>query len=285
MTPRELILETARAFDAAGIPDPKEDSALLLSFLLDKPSLTLRLDTETELSGATVEAYRHLARRRLSREPLQYILAEATFAGRIFHTDSRVLIPRPETALLCEWALEMLKAGPRDHRPRVLDLCTGSGCIGITLALEYPEARVTLSDISEEALAVAGENARLLKAEVEIIRRDLLEGFTPESYDLIVSNPPYIPAGEVSTLQAEVLQEPEIALNGGTDGLHFYRRIAKDAPRVLAPGGRLMMELGWQQASAVAEVLRDAGFTAVECRQDYAGIDRMIYAERGTCHV
>ena len=277
MTPRELIRNTSLRFHEAGIPDPVNDSALLLSHLCGKPPLELRLDSDTELNDTVVSAFMQLAGRRLDRIPLQYLTEEAPFCGRIFHVDRRVLIPRPETELLCEWALEVLSGLPA---PRVLDLCTGSGCIGLTLKAERPDARVTLSDLSSDALAVAAENARAMNLDVAFHRGDLLNGFSPGSFCLIVCNPPYIPSAECEGLQPEVLAEPCLALDGGTDGLALYRRLIPASLPVLSGAGKLLLEVGSGESGAVENLLSGHGFQSVTVRRDYAGINRMILASK-----
>lgn len=273
MTCRELIRRASESFCAAGIPDPVNDAALLLSHLTGRPPLALRLDEETVLDPSVIDSFKSLAEQRLSRIPLQYLLGEAPFYGRMFRVDSRVLIPRPETELLCEWALELLK----DHSsPRILDLCCGSGCIGITLKAELPSASVTLSDISPDALDLAAENASLLGADVALCRSDLLEAFSGTSFDLIISNPPYIPSADCDTLQEEVLREPRLALDGGKDGLSIYRRIVREAFPRLSPGGFLLMELGIGEDEAVSALLSDYGYESIQIREDLSGIRRMI---------
>ena len=273
MTCRELIRRASESFCAAGIPDPVNDAALLLSHLTGRPPLALRLDEETVLDPSVIDSFKSLAEQRLSRIPLQYLLGEAPFYGRIFRVDSRVLIPRPETELLCEWALELLKDG---SSPRILDLCCGSGCIGITLKAELPSASVTLSDISPDALDLAAENASLLGADVALCRSDLLEAFSGTSFDLIISNPPYIPSADCDTLQEEVLREPRLALDGGKDGLSVYRRIVREAFPRLSPGGFLLMELGIGEDEAVSALLSDYGYESIQIREDLSGIRRMI---------
>ena len=273
MTCRELIRRASESFCAAGIPDPVNDAALLLSHLTGRPPLALRLDEETVLDPSVIDSFKSLAEKRLSRIPLQYLLGEAPFYGRIFRVDSRVLIPRPETELLCEWALELLKDG---SSPRILDLCCGSGCIGITLKAELPSASVTLSDISPDALDLAAENASLLGADVALCRSDLLEAFSGTSFDLIISNPPYIPSADCDTLQEEVLREPRLALDGGKDGLSVYRRIVREAFPRLSPGGFLLMELGISEDEAVSALLSDYGYESIQIREDLSGIRRMI---------
>ena len=273
MTCRELIRRASESFCAAGIPDPVNDAALLLSHLTGRPPLALRLDEETVLDPSVIDSFKSLAEQRLSRIPLQYLLGEAPFYGRIFRVDSRVLIPRPETELLCEWALELLKDR---SSPRILDLCCGSGCIGITLKAELPSASVTLSDISPDALDLAAENASLLGADVALCRSDLLEAFSGTSFDLIISNPPYIPSADCDTLQEEVLREPRLALDGGKDGLSVYRRIVREAFPRLSPGGFLLMELGIGEDEAVSALLSDYGYESIQIREDLSGIRRMI---------
>ena len=276
MTPRDLIRGAAESFRLAGIPDPEYDSALLLSSLCGRPPLALRLDAETEMNPETAGRFRALCARRLRREPLQYILGETSFCGFVFRVDPRVLIPRPETELLCEWAREFIPAG----RPvRVLDLCTGSGCLAVSLKLLCPDAVVTAADLSGDALDVAMLNAARLRADVCFRRGDLFGAVPDEVFDLIVSNPPYIPSADCGALQPEVMREPSSALDGGTDGLDFYRRICREAPARLSPGGTLLMELGDGEADRVAAVLRESGFPSVEIRNDYQSLPRMI---RGT---
>ena len=277
MTPRKLIRETAALFRRAGIPDPENDSALLLAHLTGKTPLSLRLDTDTELDPSVISAFQVLFARRMERIPLQYLLGEAPFFRRMFKVDSRVLIPRPETELLCEWALELL---PDRCSPRILDLCCGSGAIGLTLKAERPGASVTLSDVSEDALNVAAVNAVRLSLDVSFRRTDLLEGFEPSSFDLIVSNPPYIPSEDCDRLQPEVLREPRLALDGGPDGFDLYRKIICASGNVLAPGGILLMELGINESEYLSRFLADHGFIHIRTRTDYAGIDRMILAAR-----
>lgn len=275
MSPRSLLLDTAARFRAAGIPDPETDSALLLSFLTGQAPLSLRLDSDTELSAEILESFSEMAERRLAREPLQYITGEAPFFGRVFQVDSRVLIPRPETEELCAWALETL---PVSDSCRVLDLCCGSGCIGLTLAAERPSLQVTLSDCSWDALDVAAANAARYSLQVSLRCGDLAEGLPPASFDCVVSNPPYIPSAECGVLQPEVLREPSLALDGGADGMDFYRRISDECVRILRPDGILLLELGYGESDAVSSLLAAAGFTGITVRKDFSGIARMMLA-------
>jgi len=277
MTPCELIRQTALRFRSAGIPDPENDSALLLASLSGESPLSLRLDTDTILEPSLLSRYEQIVQKRLTRLPLQYILGEVLFCGRLFTVDARVLIPRPETELLCFWAQDLLKDM---SQPRILDLCCGSGCIGLSLKAARPDAVVTLSDLSADALDVAAMNSRRLALKAELNQGDLLEGFPPSSFELIICNPPYIPSADCEVLQPEVLFEPRIALDGGPDGLAFYRRLIISAASVLTPGGALLMELGIHESEAVSALLSASGYHHIEIRKDLAGIDRMILGIR-----
>ncbi len=261
MNPRMLIKEAAGRLQAAGIPDPAVDAGLLLSHLTGKPALSLRLDMDTVLDDATLAAYEQLIARRLTREPLQYILGGQPFLGRMFQVDARVLIPRPETELLAEKAITALRETPAPAT--VLDLCCGSGCLGISLALEVPGSRVHAADLSPDALAVTQQNADNLQAALTLHQGDLWQAVEGLTFDVIVSNPPYIPSLDCRELQPEVLQEPLMALDGGQDGLNFYRRIAHRTLDFLRPGGMLLLEVGMGEAQAVAQLLQQAGLRQV----------------------
>lgn len=274
MTPRELLRQAAGQLRQAGIPDPEVDGALLLSHLTGRAPLALRLDSDHPLPQDTEAQFNALLARRLRREPLQYLTGEACFLGRVFHVDGRVLIPRPETELLAERAIAALRCFPAPAS--ALDLCCGSGCLGITMALEAPGAQVELADLSLDALAVARENALRLHAEVNLHQGDLFDAVAEQRYHVIVSNPPYIPAGECPQLQAEVLQEPRMALDGGADGLSFYRRIAAEACAHLHPGGVLLLEVGWNQGEAVRQLLAEAGLARTAVHPDFQNIPRMV---------
>ena len=260
MTPRELIRRTSGIFRNAGIPDPENDAALLLAYLTGSNALELRLDSETEPDPSVLSAYQELVQKRMCRIPLQYLLGETSFFGRMFKVDQRVLIPRPETELLCEWALELLKEIPS---PSILDLCCGSGCIGLTLKAERPDADVTLSDLSSDALDVTAQNAACLSLDVSIRQSDLLDNLTGSSFQLIISNQPYIPTADCCHLQPEVRKEPVLALDGGPDGCDLYRRIIMNAGDFLVHGGMLLMEFGIHEADILVPLLSDHGFSRI----------------------
>jgi len=273
VTPRELIRQAAEAFRQAGIPDPEVDASLLLSHVTGKQELMLRLDAWTEVSPREEEAFAAMCRQRLTRCPLQYLLGEQSFYGRDFQVDSRVLIPRPETELLAEHAICDLKSR---KAPAALDLCCGSGAIAVTLALEAPHAEVHACDLSPDALAVTKANAQRHQAPITLHQGDLFAAVEGFKFDVIVSNPPYIPTEDCLHLQQEVMQEPAMALDGGQDGYDFYRRIAHEAPAYLNPDGSVWLEVGFDQAPTVMALLKDAGFAYVASHEDYQHIARMV---------
>lgn len=270
----EACRAAAAQLRTAGVPDPAWDSGQLMSRVTGLAPLMARL-SERELTAEEAAAFDALVQRRLQREPLQYILGTQDFCGRSFAVDGRVLIPRPETELLAERAVRALQDfGSGAH---ALDLCCGSGCLGITLALEVPSAQVDMADLSEDALAVTRKNADRLGAQVSLLQGDLWDAVRARQYQLIVSNPPYIPDADCLALQAEVMREPPMALKGGMDGLDFYRRIAAGLRKHLLPGGVLLLEVGFDQAERVAELLRAAGCETA-CHEDYQHILRMVEA-------
>lgn len=258
----------------AAVPDPRLDAEYLLAHVLGLPRLEMLLQKQREMTQTEAEGYDALLRRREKREPLQYILGVQPFMGFPFKTDPRALIPRNDTEALCEAALALLSPGMR-----ALDLCTGTGAMAISLKKLCPGAAVTASDISEDALALARENAALLGADVRFLQGDLFAPVQDEQFDLILSNPPYIPEGLRGKLQSEVEKEPALALFGGTDGLDFYRRIAEEAPRHLSPGGKLLLEIGDGQYGPVRALLAPA-FEEIALLNDLNGLPRVIRAER-----
>lgn len=220
------------------------------------------------------ERYRDLLQKRGSHIPLQHLTGTCDFMGLTFQVNDQVLIPRQDTETLVESALLRLKEGDR-----ALDLCTGSGCIILSLEKLGPGIRGLGADISAAALAVAKRNRDSLGLESDFCISDLFEGIEGV-FDIIVSNPPYIASGKIPGLMEEVRGfEPLLALDGGADGLDFYRRIVKDARDFLKPGGWLGLEIGYDQREAVEELLRRQGFTKTETLQDLAGLDRTVWAE------
>ena len=268
------VLEALRGAEKrlAAVPDPRLDAEYLLAETLRLGRLELLLNKQRALTAAEQGAFEALLARREKREPLQYILGSQSFMGFSFKTDPRALIPRFDTEALCEEALARLRPGDA-----VLDLCTGTGALAVALKKLCPQARVTASDVSREALSLARENAQALGAEVRFVEGDLFQPLAGERFQGIVSNPPYIPSGLRGRLQPEVEKEPALALFAGADGLDFYRRIAKEAPDYLLPGGWLALEIGDGQGEAVAALLK-AQFEAIRILKDLSGLPRVVSA-------
>jgi release factor glutamine methyltransferase len=256
---------------AAGVPEAKLDAWLLLEYVSGCSKSHYYAYQEEQLTEETRKRYLDALGQRSSRVPLQYITGAQEFMGHIFLVNENVLIPRQDTEILVEEALEYLKPGMR-----FLDLCTGSGCILLSLLLACPEAEGVGSDISPKALETAGKNRDRLMPAAELTESDLFAGLNGP-FDLIVSNPPYIPRSELSGLMEEVRDyEPVSALDGHEDGLYFYRRIAEESPSYLVPGGRLYLEIGYDQGHSVPELLREAGFCEIEVKKDLSGLDRVV---------
>ena len=270
MTIRQALDQAARLLTAAGVDSPRQDAGLLLSDLLNMPLLQLRAAPDAPVHQEALALFFERVRRRAAREPLQYILGKAPFMGHEFVTDREVLIPRFDTEALAEQAIARVQPG---HR--VLDLCCGSGCLAISIKKARPQALVYAGDLSPKAIALTRENARRLGADVDIRQGDLFAPFAGLRFDVILSNPPYIPTGELEGLQREVQQEPRLALDGGADGLVVYRRILREAAPFLTPGGHLLLELGDGQAAAVSALVPPA-FSAPVIHQDLAGGDRVL---------
>lgn len=248
---------------------PPAEARLLLCHLLDRNTAWIEAHRDDALAAAAYERFDALVARRAVGEPVAYLLGTREFYGRDFAVSPAVLIPRPETELL----VDLVKAGP--CAPRILDLGTGSGCVAITLALELPQAEVWAVDASPAALTVAQANARRLGARVQLRESDWFAALEGERFDLIVSNPPYIADGDPHLNEGDLRFEPALALNCGVDGLDAIRRIAAAAPVHLNFGGRLLFEHGYDQAEAVASLLRAAGFAEIEQYRDLAGIVRV----------
>ena len=259
-----------------GCPDPEIDARWMAEDVLRMTRTDLKFEGEREVLPKELARLNAMLSRRAAGEPVQYILESADFMGLTFHVDRRVLIPRQDTETLVENALIALSGMAE---PWVLDLCCGSGCIGLSLKSLCPRAQVTLTDVSRDALEVAKRNADQLGCDVEIRHGDLYKAVGRDRFDLIASNPPYIPHIELAQLQREVRHEPALALDGGRDGLDFYRRIAEGASKHLNPGGAIYLEAGIGQAEAILNLLRrhircaDSGII-----KDLNHIDRVVWA-------
>lgn len=279
MTIGEAYRNASRELAEKGILDPKEDACLILSHLTGLSPMEIRLTkAEQVLSTEQEQRLASLLLSRAQRIPLQYLLGEQWFYGRRFRVDSRVLVPRQETETLCELGIFFLNER-KAKQPSVLDLCTGSGAIAVTLQCECPSAVVTASDLSGDALKLAEENAALYHSPIRFVQGDLWKPFSGQRFDLILSNPPYIPTDDCQSLQEEVRQEPRMALDGGKDGLEFYRRIAAGGWKHLQPGGMLAMEVGDSQSKVVAEMLRcEERYQDIKIHCDLYGKERIVSA-------
>ncbi len=226
-------------------------------------------------AGQAEKAMGYARERAETRRPIQYIFGETWFFGRRFAVDGRCLIPRPDTEVLCERAADVINA---ISDPRVLDMCTGSGCIAVTLALECG-CHVDAADISEDALDVARGNIGCYGADVTLYRGDMFCAVGDRMYDVIVCNPPYIDPGDAGELEPEVTEyEPRQALYAEGRGLYFYRRLAAEAGAHLVQGGTLLMEIGSEQGEAVSRIMAEGGFSRVSVTKDYGGNDRVVTA-------
>ena len=237
------------------------------------------MQSEAAFTKAQEERLSSIVDRYLSGEPLQYLLGRAWFMGLPFYTDKRALIPRSDTEILCEQAIDVLKT--MDNPARILDLCSGSGCIGISLLKSFPASSLVMADISKNALALSRKNAASLIPDLKytIVLSDLFEALDGQVFDLIVSNPPYIASQVIDTLDQRVRDhEPRLALDGGEDGLALYRRMIRNAPAHLSPAGTLLLEIGYDQADAVSKLLSENHFTRIQIVKDYGGQDRVAAA-------
>ena len=281
MTVRELLSWGKKELALAGCPEPETDARLLLYFAADADLTWYALHMEDPARESVEDRFRSVIARRAMREPLQYITGSAPFFGYTFKVTPAVLIPRFDTEILVEETLGVLAPGMR-----LLDICTGSGCIPIAVVKEFAERTggeklsAAASDLSEEALAVARENARELGADIHFVKSNLFSEITG-TYDVITANPPYIKEDDISLLDREVRSfEPHIALSGMGDGLYFYRKITEEASDYLRRDGIMILEIGADQAESVSGMLRDHGFRDIRLVRDLGGRDRVLMAKR-----
>jgi len=279
----EILEETSRFFTDRGIPDARLQAELLLADLLGLKRLDLYLQFDRPLHAEEVDRYRSYVRQRVKRVPLQYIVGTAAFRYLELSVTSDVLIPRPETEILVDIALEKLADLSTPH---CLDLCCGSGAIALSLVHEHAEAFVTGSDLSQSAIAVSAANAQkwALEERVEWLCGDLFTTVADRQFHLISSNPPYIRQADIATLEPEVRDhEPHLALDGGEDGLAFYRQICNSAADFLFPNGYLLLEVGDGQADQVCALLQQTGaYRSVDVSVDLNDIPRVVIAEKNS---
>jgi release factor glutamine methyltransferase len=256
---------------------PRLDAEVLLAHALRTDRVRLVIESDRELEPAELGLYRSLIERRRRGEPVAYILGRREFFGLDFVVDRRALVPRPDTEALVEVALERTR--PRSQYGRALDLCTGSGCVAVAFAKARPTWRVTATDISTDAVALAWENARRVGVAscLAVLAGDLFTPVANEHFELVLANPPYIPSADIAALDVDVREfEPRRALDGGSDGLDLVRAVVSAAPRHLVPGGVLAVEVGFDQAPRARSLFEAAGFTFIESRRDYGGHERVV---------
>jgi release factor glutamine methyltransferase len=277
-TPLRVLQWTQTRFQERGLSSPRLDAELLLGHVLGLSRVQLYTSFDKPLAEAELTAFRELIKRRLAGEPIAYLVGKQEFWSLTLHVDERVLIPRRDTETLVEVALRAARSRPAAIR--VVDLCTGSGAVALALATELPQATVIATDVSAGALAVARANAERLglAARVDFREGDLTAPLAGEApFDLVVSNPPYVTVAEMTTLSAEVAREPRLALEGGADGLVVLRRLVTAVPPLLAAGGTLAVEHGYQQGEGVRTLFAGVGLAA-ETTKDLAGLDRVTHA-------
>lgn len=274
-----VLARAAQALRAEGLATARLDAERLLGRALEVERLKLLLEPGRPVPSEAMERFAASLERRRRHEPIQHILGEEEFRGLVLRTGPGALIPRPETELLVEWAVEL--EGREGPWRLAVDVGAGTGAIGCALASALPALRVIAVERSLPALALAASNIAALgfDGRVELVAGDLLEPLAglAGAVDLVVSNPPYIPSGAIAGLPAEVREwEPREALDGGPDGMTFHRRLIARTPPLLRPGGWLLMEMGEGQAAFLSAAMEAAGFEAVEARRDFQGIERMI---------
>ena len=279
-TLQELFIEGRRLLEPAALAagsDAAREASLLLESAAGLERGGLHLYGQEEADEGEIHRFFALCLRRAAGEPLQYLVGQWEFYSLPFYVGEGVLIPRPETELLVETGLELIVP---TNSPKVADLCSGSGCVAVAIAHTRPDARVWAAEASAQALGYLYRNLELnlLEGRIQVVEGDVLSplAFAEEELDLILSNPPYIPQGELPALQTEVQREPAMALDGGEDGLEFYRAIPRLYHPLLRRGGALAMEIGSGQEQDVQALFAQSGYREVQCRRDLAGLPRVV---------
>ncbi len=274
-TVKQVVLDVTNILNSAGVAEPAANAEFIICTLLDKSRTEILAFGNATFPTEKEEILNSIIKQKIAGKPLEYIFNSADFLGRKFYVDERVLIPRPETEELILKTQKKLKQAPKN----ILDLCTGSGCIGISLALNYPHAQVTCSDISAPALQVAKQNAKTHKTKINFIESDLFNNING-IFDLIISNPPYIKEDDINTLTLEVKHEPRLAQIGGKKGTEIIEKIIKEAPKFLTPGGLLAMEIGDKEGQKVLQFFSRDIWRDFVIERDFAGLDRFIFARK-----
>jgi release factor glutamine methyltransferase len=278
MTVLEVLQATTAYFKKRNVENPRLNAEHLLAHVLGRKRIELYLDFERKLTETELTPLRDLVKRRSEGEPLQHLLGTVEFCGHVFLCDKRAMVPRPET----EELVEFLKSEIEDPKSEIVDVGTGSGVIALSLAAEFPEAKILAVDVSDDALALAQENAARLNLSnrVQFLKSRLLEN-VEGVFDLIIANLPYISTQDRHTLSREVLHDPEIALFAGTRGDELVRELIDQAPTRLRPGGMLALEIGLGQSQALLSVLTEKNYRDICSKNDYNGVTRFLFARYG----
>lgn len=277
MTIKQAITKGMIMLKSNNVESPKLKARLLLQYVLDKPRQYIIVYDNKEIDKQQQWQYFVNIEKLTKGIPLQHITHRQEFMKMDFFVDENVLIPRPDTEILVE---EVIKIAQKYNSPRILDLCTGSGAIAISLKKFVPNADITAVDISEKALEIAQKNAEKLEAKINFVKSNLFDKLDNKKFDIIVSNPPYIRKDEIKKLSEEVQKEPKIALDGGEDGLDFYRIIAEQAINYLKTGSFLCFEIGYNQKNDVIKIIEDEqNYKNIYCKKDLYGNDRIIITQ------
>lgn len=278
ITIKQLVDGAKARFEAKGVDEALAHAELIAAFAFNKSRTYIRAFGQNVVYEKEEKLFNKIVEEKLSGKPLAHIIGEAEFMGRLFSVGPTVLIPRPETEELVE---ETIKNLPLKQPSRILDLCSGSGCIAISLAFTFPSAEIIGADISPEALQVARKNAENMNLgkKVNFVQSNIFENIDGE-FDFIISNPPYIPTDVIATLSPEVRNEPRLALDGGSDGLDVIRKIISSAPAHLVDGGLLSLEIGCAQSEKVLKFFNEEEWEVPFSRKDFAGIERFIFARK-----
>ncbi len=288
MTYQEILKNAEDKLNTAGDADYKADAWIIFSYIFNMDRMHFMMACldyiDDEVDEELIDKYNEAVDKRIAGTPVQYITNEQNFYGYDFYVDENVLIPRQDTEIVVENVINTLQSYMLDKGittiDSVLDMCTGSGCIAVTLSKELPIEHVYASDISDGALEVAKKNAAQLEANVDVIKSDVFSELVSlkGKLDAVVSNPPYIASDVIKGLDVQVKDhEPMLALDGSADGLKFYREITSEAPQYLKDGGYLFYEIGYDQGKDVAMIMKENGFTDVMVAKDLAGLDRVCY--------
>ena len=271
---QEILSSTIKQLNSNNVEEPNNKAKRLLAFVLNVPKEFLIINDNKELNKKQEVKYKKCIERLIKGEPIQYIIGKQEFMGIDLIVTNDVLIPQPDTEILVE---ETIKVAKQYDKPKILDLCTGSGAIAIAIKKYIPEAEIVASDLSSKALRIANNNDRTKK--IRFILSDLFENIN-EKFDIIVSNPPYIKKSDINYLSQEVQKEPQIALDGGYDGLDFYRKISYQAIDYLKFGSYLCFEIGYDQKEEVLEILKGIEhYTKTYCKKDLCGNDRVVITQ------